>query len=373
MMPVRSARPIAAAAVMALAAAACAGPRAAPLALTAPAPAPVPERRAFEVPGHGALEVAIPPGWTATVEPGEPPAPATIRLAPPDGRFVALLTPFWNPGEPEDEAARADAAQLFAELARRNALGGSVEKEIALEEIVGEDVHGFWFGATDRELVEKEPGPAEWRHVIQGAAAVGPLVVAFTLLDQAPGPQREHFLELLRGARHAAPGEERAGARLELDSGARTVPLRVRVRGKAWTVLVDLPGFRMFKPRAADEGVGVHVLGQHPETEIVVSVTLRAAEGARDAGSCREVDLGKVRAAVPGIRDLRVATIGEAARALYLVPDVRGKPVSQAHAHAWLFREGVCVNLHVSKADPAPEDAERLDRILASARFGEEL
>ncbi len=356
------------AAALALAGAGCAGPKA------RPGPK-APEPHAFEVPGHGALEIAVPPGWTATAEQGEPPSPATtIRLTAPGGAFVALLTPFWNPGEPEDAPARADAVQLFADLARRGALAGSVEREIALEELVGENVHGFWFAATDRALVAKEPGPGEWRHLLQGAAAVGPLVVAFTLLDNAPGPQRDALLAVVRGARHVARGEGAGAGRPELDTDAVTVPLRVEVAGKSWSVLVDLPGFRMFKPRrAAEGGVEALVVGHDPESGVVASVILRPAGEARDAASCREVDLANVRAAAPGLADLRRSEGAGVARAQYVVPDLAGKPVPQLHGHAWLFKDDVCVNVHASKAAPEPEDAERLERILASVRYGTDL
>jgi hypothetical protein len=55
------------------------------------------------------------------------------------------------------------------------------------------------------------------------------------------------------------------------------------------------------------------------------------------------------------------------------VDELRGEPVRQDHAHAFVFREGVCGNVHVSKAEPEPEDAARIERILATVRFGEDL
>jgi hypothetical protein len=331
-------------------------------------------RRAFAVPGHGSIEIAVPRGWTAEASADDPSAPSTIRLEQPGASFVALLTPFWDPGEADDEAAPGDAARLFAELARRNALGGSVEREIPLQELGGEGVHGFWFGATDRELVGKEPGPEEWRHVIQGAAAVGELVVAFTLLDNAPGPQREALLEVVRGARHLPDAEERrAAGGMEPDPDARTVPLEVEAQGRSWSVLVDLPGFRVFRPRRGDEGIGVLVFGQHPESGIVVSVILRSAGDARDAAGCREADLSRIREAVPEMGELRLGAAGDAVRAAYAVVAPEADPVRQEHGHAWLHREDVCASVHVSKMAPAPSDAELLERILASVRFGERL
>jgi hypothetical protein len=43
------------------------------------------------------------------------------------------------------------------------------------------------------------------------------------------------------------------------------------------------------------------------------------------------------------------------------------------HAHAFLWRDGVCIGVHVSKADPDREDAARLDAILSSVRLAEDL
>lgn len=363
-------RRIAALAVLALAA--CAGSR------TLGSAGPkvrIEGRRVFSVPGHGALEIAVPPGWRAEAsnDADDPSAPATIRLERPGTSFLALLTPFFDPAE-DDEARRGDTARLFAELARRNALAESAERELPLHELAGDGVHGFWFGATDRKLVGKEPGPEEWRHVMQGAVAVGPLVVAFTLLDNTPGPQREELLEVVRGARHLRPAEEEGAAGgMVPDPDARTVPLEVEVRGRPWSVLVDLPGFRMFRPRRAEEGVGALVFGQHPASGVVVSVILRAAGDAPDAAGCREADLGRIREAVPGLAELRLGDAGAAARASYAITPSEAGALRQEHGHAWLQRDGVCASVHVSKMAPAPADAELLERILASVRFGERI
>ena len=330
------------------------------------------ERRAFRIPGHGALEIPVPKGWIADAGPEDPSRPPTIRLEPPGGSFVALLTPFWS-AEDEGEPASLDAARLFAELARRNALAGAAEQDIPLEELEGDGVQGFWFAATDRTLVEREPGPEEWRHVIQGAAAVGPLVVAFTLLDNADGPQRQALLDLVRAARHVDAGPERGVEQaMEEDPGARTVPLRVEIRGKAWAVLVDLPGFRMFKPKRSDDGGGVLVLGQDPSSGLVASVIIRPASGARDAAGCRDADLPRIRESSE-VLELRIGAEGPAARASYSVAAPGAPKVRQRHGHAWLEREGICANVHVSKVAPEPGDAEAMERILSSARFGEDL
>jgi hypothetical protein len=360
------------------AAAGCAGPRRAAPPATVPAGPAGAERRAFAIPGHGAIELPVPRGWVAEAAHPDGSGPVTIRLEQPGGSFVALLTPFFNPGDGEGQPNGPDTARLFADLARRNAMPGAVEAEVPLQRLAGPGgVSGFWFAATDRSLAGREPGPEEWRHVVQGAAAVGPLVVAFTLLDNADGPQRETVLEIIGGARHLDRAAPQADARrvpeLEPDPEARTVPLRVEVAGKAWAVLVDLPGFHMFKPRRSDDGTGVLVLGEDPRSGVIASVILRPAAGAQDAGACRDTDLPRIRDAAPELAELRVVSTGASARASYVLAAPGGAPSRQRHGHAWLEREGICANVHVSKVDPDAGDGAQMERILASVRFGEDL
>lgn len=355
---------VALAVLAALGVAACAGPRRA-----APA-APAGERRVFELAGSGALELSVPPGFSVVAAEGAPNVPLAVRLETPGAGERVLLSALWNPEQADGDGG--GAAHLLAELARRNALEGSVERELPLEELGGDGARGFWFSATDRELEGREPGPGEYRHVLQGAAAVGPLVVAFALLDQGPGPHRAQVLEMIRGARHVAGRDAPAERELELDPGAATTPLRVTGGGRSFAVLVDLPGFRVFRPRRDAAGEHVLVVAHEPRAGVVASVGLRPAGEARDAAGCREADLDRIRAAVPALRDLRLSSTAGAARAAYAVDGPPDAPARQAHAHAWLFREGACAAVHVSKLEPAPGDEARLDGLLDTVRLGEE-
>lgn len=352
--------------------AACAHGRPTPAA--APGAPPESTSRAFDIRGHGRLLVRLPPGWSA-VEVEEDAAVPSIRLAKEGARLVALLTPLWNPGEPESPDARADTAQLLAELGRRKALAGSLEREIPLAELSGPGVRGAWFEATDRELAGRDAGPDEFRHVLQGAAAVGPVILGFTLLDDGPGPWRAEVLDVVRTARHlpdgAAAAEEDA---LEPLPGVATVPLRVALPGRSWAVLVDLPGFAVARVAGGKVAPGaLHVLGRSAETDLVASVLLSPAGAARDAAGCRDEALQRLRASVAGLDDVQGG--GGAGAAARLSYRVRAGPggAPERHAHAFLWRDGVCASVHVSKAAPAPEDEGRVEAVLSSLRLGEDL
>jgi hypothetical protein len=230
-------------------------------------------------------------------------------------------------------------------------------------------VKGFWFTATDRDLAGREPGPDEWRCILQGAAAVGPVLLAFTLLDDGPGPQRAELLGVVRGARFVEGGEPTEAAEIEPMPDVRTVPLRVGWPGRGWAVLVDLPEFTM--GRRTTGVPGPYVIGFHHPTGIVASVALRQARGERDAAACRRAALAAVRGAFPATEPtILTEESGLAARASYTLDRGDGP---QANAHAFLHRDGLCVDVHVSKAGPEPGDAERIHAILSSVRIAEDL
>jgi hypothetical protein len=329
-------------------------------------------RHDVEIPGHGRLLLSLPPGWAVTDAAGGDDAEPGVRLTRAGVRFLARLTPMWNPGEPESPQARADSARLFVELARHEALAGSVERELPVEELVGPGVRGAYFSATDRSLVGREARPEEFRHLLQGAAAVGPVIVAFSLLDDGPGPWRAELLEIVRTARHAPDGDDDEREALEAMPGVRTEPLRVTLPGRSWAVLVDLPGFEVARVAPGRAGPGVeHVVARSAETDVVASVLLTPAGGVRDAAGCRERALARIRASVPGLDDVRRADGGGAAAVTYVVAGAGGAP--EWHAHAFLWREAVCVGVHVSKAEPDQADVNRLDAILSSVRVAEDL
>lgn len=220
-----------AALALALAAASLAGcagqrPPAAAPAAPAPAAATAPSapagRTLHRVPveGHGALEVAAPSEWLPRLG-AEPSGASTLELAPRDRPFVLLLTPFSYEGvEGDSPQARLDAARLLADLARRKMKGRATEEDLPLQEVSGPGVRGYWFEATDPELVGRAPEEGEYASMLQGAASVGPLLVAFTLLDHGDGPQRDEALRMVATLR-ALP---RVASRAIGEGGAGPAP-----------------------------------------------------------------------------------------------------------------------------------------------------
>lgn len=335
-----------------------------------PAPA---ARLAWDVEGHGRLLVEIPPGWTATAGEPEPPLPATLRLEPPTGRQVLLLTPTWDPNQPPDAPASPDTARLLVELARRKAAESSLEQPLVLRDLDG--ARGWWFAATDRELTAggRAPEPDEYRCLVQGVVVTGGLTLSFTLLDDGDGPHRAQALEVVRRARHqpaaAAAAGRGAAAQAPAPAGA---PVVLAFPGKGWAVSMDLPGFEVEEPEARADGRLVSVVAHHEGTGVVASLVLTEAGTRRTAAACAEGDWLRLSAFVPEVAG-RAPPAGPRPRAEYLLRDLRGKRVDQQNLSEWWYRDGVCVHAHVSLMGYEPGDQPALERVLASVRFDEPL
>lgn len=298
--------------------------------------------------------------------PGEEGPPFTWRVEPGDGRFVAFFEPEPAGGAPAVSLLRARA---LAQRALRAAAEGSVEQGLSLRELRGEGgVVGFWFAATDRELSGRVPSREEWRGLLGGAAAVGDLVVGFTIFDDLPGHHRSVFLDALAAARHLPPEPEAppsppAGA-------APASELSAAFPGRAWSATVGVPGFVVAAPAASADGGPVVAYAWEPAGAMVATLVIREADGARSAAACRDREWPRIRGAVGGVRGEALWERNGAAFGGYTAPAADGTAPRRWHSRAWYLHDGLCVGVHLAGGPSAP-DAGSAEAILGSVRFAE--
>jgi hypothetical protein len=349
---------------------------------SAPAQAAPPGvRLAVEVGEHGQVVFLVPAGWKATNGEPEPPLPPSVRFEPPLGHFALIVTPIPGPGEATGPVG-PDVARTLVEAARDGALEGAAERELALVALEPPGLRGWYFAATDRELakVGAPAGPDDYRCLVQGAVVAGPLVLAFTLLDDGAGPQREVALDLVRGALHrpldlpspAEPASEPPGRRHADPStwalrGAE--PLELALPGRVWSLLLDLEGWSVADPRRRLDGSGVTVIAQRREDGLLFSASLVEAAGRHSAESCRERDWERM-AKLEGLTSPRLEVTAGEARAWYTVGQEAGPAL---HLSAWRYRDGACLHLHLSLPGAEPDAEARLQQGLGVARYGESL
>lgn len=153
--------------------------------------------RPFPIEKHGTLELIAPAHWKDTVKKGPRFLSPKIEFSPASGRgFLVQITP----GGPQlSGLGRGNTAEVRrrVEEAGQRLLSRAMEADLALQELAGDGVSGFYFSLTD-----KAPRPGEYRHLTQGIALVGDLPLAFTILynDSELGEQQA-ALEMLSKAR----------------------------------------------------------------------------------------------------------------------------------------------------------------------------
>lgn len=169
------------------------------LASQSPLPA-VPQElalRKFSIERHGTLELVVPAAWKDSLKKGPRFLPPKILFSPASGgEFLVQITP----GGPQlSGLTRTNQGEIRkrVEQTGQKLLSRAIEADLALQELAGEGVLGFYFSLTD-----KAPKPGEYRHLTQGIALVGDLPLAFTILynDQGAAAHRA-AIEMLSKAR----------------------------------------------------------------------------------------------------------------------------------------------------------------------------
>ena len=158
---------------------------------------PMASIRAYEIPGHGILELTVPTGWKEEVRRpvGRPP---TITLVPVTGDSSKLLiTPGWQTTSEQGFNTPPKIRELL-ERQGQGLIGSAIEERLVLEELRGPYSVGYFYSLTD-----KAPKPGEYAYMTQGAVGVGRLLVVFTFLFREKHlPERQAGLEIIRTARH---------------------------------------------------------------------------------------------------------------------------------------------------------------------------
>jgi hypothetical protein len=167
------------------------------LALTAPSWAGAAE---LQVPlnGRDPLVLDLPPAWQAQITRRAPDVPPTVTIASPTpGDFQILVTPIWP--QPSAAAPTREQIKVLVQGATAQARSQAVESSLPLVDLAASGKAGYYFSATDRA-----PEPGGYRHLTQGAVAMGDLRVTFTILANGDAEQtRSQALEMLRSMRRA--------------------------------------------------------------------------------------------------------------------------------------------------------------------------
>lgn len=147
------------------------------------------------------LVLDMPDGWRAHTSSPEGAPVRTVAFSPPQGEsFKVLVSVLPLPADPSRPPLSQQDLRESVQASADQAETQSVESALVPIDLIGPDVGGAYFQATDRA-----PPPGEFKHLTQGVLRVGTSVLTFTVLanDDAPGGPatiRAQALAALRGA-----------------------------------------------------------------------------------------------------------------------------------------------------------------------------
>jgi hypothetical protein len=188
--------------------------------------------------------------------------------------------------------------------------------------------------------------------------------MTFTLLRNiVDAPERDVALGIVQSALHRPPGPP-----WRTTEGSYALA----GQGRNWRLVVDLPGFEIGPPEVTADAQGVSLKGTHPGTGMNVSVFLEPAHEGWTAVDYREDYWQKISTGAP-IRRKRVKRTERDGMALleFLMPELEGIPVRQKSLNAFLVRDGLWIDVHLSKVRFEKEDQKLFKQVLASIRFEE--
>src|SRR5262245_51729537 len=312
--------------------------------------------RALNLGQWGQLVLELPEGWTASRERRGTDMGATVTIKPGNETPLELLiTGFAAPGE---AASLAETVYRSVEKAAERASETSTQSSVRIKKFSGAGCQGRYFSATDRTV--KEPTPTNFKYMDHGAAVVGRLFMTFTILTNLEtSPERAAAFEIVRSARHLDPGPPwrtpDGGILLASSDGE-------------WALGLSLPGYKLAPLELRNDPPGMKLSATHPKSPASVTVFFERAHEGMTASDYREDYWNRIQKMGVTRTDIQRSERGDFAILEFLMPSVAGAPLNQRSLNAFLVRDGVWIDVHISKAAYKPEDKAMFDSILDSLR-----
>jgi hypothetical protein len=158
---------------------------------------------------------------------------------------------------------------------------------------------------------------------------------------------------------------------LAAQSGAARGTQRLRYADKSWTLLIDLPGFVQVEEWASRNGTRRMFRARDYETGVVVSAFLERNPELGSHAQCREHYWAKAQRSPIERSDVTRRSSASMEIVRWMQQESEGRPVRWQNVHAYLFKDSVCVEVHLSKVLYEPDDERLFDAVLRTVRFAD--
>jgi hypothetical protein len=144
---------------------------------------------------------------------------------------------------------------------------------------------------------------------------------------------------------------------------------RLQFSDKSWALLIDLPGFVLDEQWPGRNATRRMIRVHDAETRVIVSAFLERNPELASKEQCRDLYWAKLQKSPFAYSDVAMTSRGSMAIVRAMVAEMQGRSVRQQNVHAHLFRDGVCMEIHLSKVLYEPDDERLFEAVLRTVRF----
>ena len=144
------------------------------------------------------------------------------------------------------------------------------------------------------------------------------------------------------------------------------------LEGATWSLQIDLPRFKIDERATRPDGSGTMIRGGSRKTDVIVSVFLERASDLHSTEECKEHYWSKASKSPLPKSDIEHKSTDSMALVHWVVREYQGIPLMQKNINAYMYRDGVCIDIHLSKVQYEPEDDALFSAVLDSVRYSDE-
>jgi len=147
--------------------------------------------------------------------------------------------------------------------------------------------------------------------------------------------------------------------------------IQLSLPDKTWALGIDLSDFKIENAEFNKGVTGRMLYAINSHTGIIISIFLEKAAFKGDSKVCREYYWNKAKQSPFQKDDLKFSEVGEKALVEYMIKTYQGITVNQKNVNAYMSKDDVWIDIHLSKTNFTPKDEELFNAILKSVNFTE--
>lgn len=150
--------------------------------------------------------------------------------------------------------------------------------------------------------------------------------------------------------------------------------LRMMLPEKNWALELPAPGFKITNLAYSPEGTDGVLYAGNKDLGMIISLFLEKSPMKGDSRDCRKYYLGKwekVKEMPFKREEIKMSERGQIAIVEYLVREAKGMKINHKHMNAFLVKDDIWIDVHISKVLYSPDDERLFDSILDSIRIND--